>query len=94
MRRIDAHHQRSIPQARKLQPRGSGQAGLSNASLSAEQKDAHTSFYGGGGLFRLFDGSALKPNVFRGGQQAAVVGPDILLKDLAAIDLDRRKSPQ
>ena len=42
VRRIDAHHQGPVTQARKLQAGGGGKTGLPHASFAAEQKDAHT----------------------------------------------------
>jgi hypothetical protein len=45
MRRVDAHHQRSIAQARKLQAGSRGKTGLSHASFAAEEKDAHTTLF-------------------------------------------------
>ena len=43
VRRIDAHHQRTVAEARKLQAGGRGNAGLAHASFAAEEQDAHGS---------------------------------------------------
>ncbi len=55
VRRVHAHHQRAIAQARKLEAGGGRQAGFSHASLAAEQKDAH-SFIVDGNAFPLDNG--------------------------------------
>ena len=42
MRRIDAHHQGAISEARELKASGRGETGLAYASFAAEEKDAHS----------------------------------------------------
>ena len=39
--RIDAHDERAIAEARKLQTGGRGNTGLAHASFAAEEQDAH-----------------------------------------------------
>jgi hypothetical protein len=43
VRRIHAHHQRPVIQARQMQAGSRGKTGLPHASFAAEEKDAHAS---------------------------------------------------
>jgi hypothetical protein len=44
---VDAHDEGAVAEAGELQARRGGQTGLSDASLAAEQQDAHTSSVAG-----------------------------------------------